>query len=211
MPRYRVSFTRDWGVGRWGFLDRFFHDLGGREADPGSMQNAWLLEYKGTARRLGRQLAQALNIQEADLRRFGPIFDIEELSEPRSAKPKSQPETPAPPTEIPPEPGAIPRMDASRVETTESKAAPEGPAAPSWLGSADVEDIELEVPPEEVDVEEAESGAAIELGPPPNTVTSRLDDLFRIRSRKQAEGGSRAETLAALNKRRSAPSRTGSA
>ena len=83
MARYRVEFSRDWILGRWGFTDRLFHELGGRVTEPSRLENAWLVEYRGNARTLGRYLSSALNIQVADFERYGTIFEIQELADER--------------------------------------------------------------------------------------------------------------------------------
>lgn len=85
MARYRVEFCRDWILGRWGFTDRLFFELGGKVTEPSRLENAWLVEYRGDARALGRYLSEALNIQEADYERFGAIFEIQEV--PGDSKP----------------------------------------------------------------------------------------------------------------------------
>jgi hypothetical protein len=90
MARYRVEFCRDWILGRWGFTDRLFHELGGKVTEPSRLENAWLVEYRGNARALGQYLSEALNIQEADFRRYGTIFEIQEVSG-RRATPASKP------------------------------------------------------------------------------------------------------------------------
>jgi hypothetical protein len=86
MARYRVEFCREWILGRWGFTDRLFHDLGGKVTEPSRLENAWLVDYRGNARNLGKLLSEALNIQEKDYEQFGAIFEIQELSsDPRPA------------------------------------------------------------------------------------------------------------------------------
>jgi len=81
MAMYRVEFARDWITGRWGFTDRVFQDLKGRETEPSRLENAWLVEFTGQPPALGRLLSQRLNIQEKDFRRFGPIFEITVVSQ----------------------------------------------------------------------------------------------------------------------------------
>jgi hypothetical protein len=94
MTRYRVEFCRDWLLGRWGFTDRLFNKLGGKETEPSRLENAWLLNFKGNPRALGRFLSHELNIQKADFDRFGTIFEIQELTGP--AEPETNPEPPPP-------------------------------------------------------------------------------------------------------------------
>lgn len=88
MTLYRVEFSRDWITGRWGFTDRVFSDMKGRETEPSRLENAWLLEFQGTASDLGDLLSERLNIQRADLRRFGTIFEITILSKPHGPEPR---------------------------------------------------------------------------------------------------------------------------
>ena len=76
MAMYRVEFAREWITGRWGFTDRVFRELNGRETEPSRLENAWLIEFSGQPPALGKLLSQRLNIQEKDFRRFGPIFEI---------------------------------------------------------------------------------------------------------------------------------------
>lgn len=78
--RYQVRFDRHWLTGRWGFTDRVFYDLGGRELEPKRISNTWVVQYKGTPGDLGRLLSQLLNIQAADHQRFGAIFEVSEIS-----------------------------------------------------------------------------------------------------------------------------------
>lgn len=87
MARYRVEFCRDWILGRWGFTDRLFHELGGKVTEPSRLENAWLVEYRGNARALGQFLSEALNIQAADFQRYGIIFEIQEVPGGRPASP----------------------------------------------------------------------------------------------------------------------------
>jgi len=82
MARYRVEFSRDWLTGRWGFTDRLFNRLGGRETEPSHLEDAWLVEFHGTPRNLGKILSKALNIQAEDYRRFGTIFEVQEVDAP---------------------------------------------------------------------------------------------------------------------------------
>ncbi len=91
MARYRVEFCRDWILGRWGFTDRLFFELGGKVTEPSRLENAWLVDYRGNAQALGRYLSEALNIQEADFERFGTIFEIQELpGDPPPPRPRPQ-------------------------------------------------------------------------------------------------------------------------
>ena len=76
MALYRVEFARDWIMGRWGFTDRVFQQMKGRETEPSRLENAWLVDFPGHPPALGQLLSQKLNIQEKDFRRFGPIFEI---------------------------------------------------------------------------------------------------------------------------------------
>ncbi len=80
MYLYRVEFSRDWITGRWGYVDRIFFELKGRETEPSRLENAWLVGYPGAADRLGRRLSNLLNIQARDFARFGTIFEITRLS-----------------------------------------------------------------------------------------------------------------------------------
>jgi hypothetical protein len=93
MARYRVEFSRDWILGRWGFTDRLFHDLGGKVTEPSRLENAWVVDFRGNAGNLGKYLMTALNIQERDYERFGAIFEIQELSSdpPRATKARAHP------------------------------------------------------------------------------------------------------------------------
>jgi len=91
MPKYRVSFINDWITGRWGFTDRVFHDLKGREADPTHSENAWVVNFTGSAEALGRILTKHLNIQAMDFERFGSIFEIT-----RELDPGEEPVKPTP-------------------------------------------------------------------------------------------------------------------
>lgn len=88
MTLYRVEFARDWITGRWGFTDRVLTELNGRETEPSRLENAWMLEYAGTASDLGDLLSERLNIQRADLRRVGTIFEITILSAPHGPEPR---------------------------------------------------------------------------------------------------------------------------
>ena len=76
MTYYRVDFSDDWIKGRWGFTDRVFDRLNGREVDSAGMINAWLLNFKGGPAELGDLLTDLLTIQPRDFHRFGAIFEI---------------------------------------------------------------------------------------------------------------------------------------
>lgn len=80
MTRYRVEFDKSWIMGRWGFTDRVFYTLGGSEAEPKGVSDAWVVSYKGKPRDLGLLLQQRLNIDSADLSEFGTIFEISEVA-----------------------------------------------------------------------------------------------------------------------------------
>ncbi|HKI99427.1 MAG TPA: hypothetical protein VKB51_13220 [bacterium] len=88
MTLYRVEFANEWITGRWGFTDRVLTELGARVTEPSRLENAWLLRFNGTASDLGDRLSQELNIQRADFRRFGTIFQITILSEPHGPEPR---------------------------------------------------------------------------------------------------------------------------
>lgn len=90
MARYRVEFSRDWILGRWGFTDRLFHDLGGKVTEPSRLENAWLVDYRGNASALGKLLSKELNIQERDYERYGAIFEIQQLSGDPAPVPRSR-------------------------------------------------------------------------------------------------------------------------
>ena len=85
MARYRVEFSRDWIMGRWGFIDRMFYDMGGRPADRARLENAWLVDFKQGPGELGKMLAGRLDLKQADYSQFGVIFDIRELGRPEAA------------------------------------------------------------------------------------------------------------------------------
>jgi hypothetical protein len=203
MPRYRVAFSRDWALGRWGYLDRFFHDLGGRESEPAGLQNAWVVAYRGPARRLGRELAMALHIQEADYLRFGPIFEIEEIAGERRAGRKSPAPGPAPAasgeTSAEPQPAA--------AESSSGSTAP--PSGPSWVADAVVEDVSLggEAAPGEGPHAPAGFGKRSEDPGLEESLSSRgtqdrWDDLFRIRKQSRPRGHRRADAIAGASRRR---------
>jgi hypothetical protein len=203
MPRYRIAFAREWSVGRWGYLDRFFHDLGGRESEPSGLENAWVVDFRGNPRRLGRELAMALNIAEADFRKFGPIFEIEELAGPRPP-PVRREEPPA-------------RTEASAPQDWEPAAAPrEEPApqpeepepGPTWIQAADVEDVPAEAASAEPladtppGAQHATSAAANPVGDSASRAQTRWDDLFRIRRRNRPIGRHRAEVISEAARRK---------
>jgi hypothetical protein len=208
MPRYRLAFSREWALGRWGYLDRFFHDLGGHPSEPSGLDNAWIVEYRGQARRLGRELAKALNIQETDYRKFGPIFEIEEIAGPRRSK------------RAPAEPRHAEASDSARAEEQATEAAAgaadtaeallaESQQGPSWLANTEVEDVAVDDAAEagsEIDTatglgargvgaESAEGGSS-------QGVKARLDDLFRIRTRGKPKARRRADAIAGASRRR---------
>ncbi|MBI3993922.1 MAG: hypothetical protein HY342_11665 [Candidatus Lambdaproteobacteria bacterium] len=79
MTRYRVDFDRRWIMGRWGFTDRVFYTLGGVEAPPKGLSNAWEVSFRGKPRDLGLLLQQRLHIDSTDQSQFGTIFEITEL------------------------------------------------------------------------------------------------------------------------------------
>ena len=88
MAQYRVEFCKDWLQGRWGFTDRVFNLMGGRETEPTRLENAWLVNFKGSPAALGALLTRELNIQKVDFTRFGAIFEIQPLATPaKPAKP----------------------------------------------------------------------------------------------------------------------------
>ena len=64
MARYRIEFSRDWLRGRWGYIDRIFFKLGGKETEPSRTEDAWLVEYKGKPRALGAYLTDVLELKE---------------------------------------------------------------------------------------------------------------------------------------------------
>lgn len=93
MATYRVEFIRDWITGRWGFTDRVFSALKGKETEPSRLENAWIVRFTGKPDALGKMLSQKLNIQPGDFKRYGPIFEITQLdagpveSKPTATKP----------------------------------------------------------------------------------------------------------------------------
>jgi hypothetical protein len=105
MTLYRVEFAKEWITGRWGFTDRVFTELKGRETEPSRLENAWLVNFRGTASDLGDLLTERLNIQRADLRQLGTIFQITILSKPHGPEPRRSRARalapPAPPWERP--------------------------------------------------------------------------------------------------------------
>lgn len=203
MPRYRVAFSREWAMGRWGYLDRFFHDLGGRESEPAGLQNAWVVEYRGQARRLGRELAMALHIQEADYLRFGPIFEIEEISAERHTARKdsaarARPEASGEAAEEPRHAAAAP---------SPGSAAP--PSGPSWVADSVVEDVFTGAEPAPEDGPHAPPGfgsraadPAMEESLSSRRPQERWDDLFRIRRQSRPRGTRRADAIAGASRRR---------
>ena len=66
-------------MGHWGFIDRMFYDMGGKPADRGRLENAWLVDYPDGADHLGKMLSKRLDLKDKDLSQFGTIFDIREL------------------------------------------------------------------------------------------------------------------------------------
>jgi hypothetical protein len=82
MARYRIEFSRDWIRGRWGYIDRIFSRLGGKETEPSRTENAWFVEFKGKPRELGKYLSERLNLKHRDFHQFGTIFEITEVSSP---------------------------------------------------------------------------------------------------------------------------------
>ena len=88
MAFYRVEFSEDWIKGRWGFTDRVFTQLKGRETEPSRLENAWLVNFNGSPAALGVLLSDQLNIQAKDFRRFGNIFQIMVLEADRDLVPK---------------------------------------------------------------------------------------------------------------------------
>lgn len=85
MARFRVQFSRDWIRGRWGFIDRMFHDLGGKETEPSRTDNAWLVEFRGNPQDLGRYLSERLELKWKDVSQFGSIFNISEIPSPNGS------------------------------------------------------------------------------------------------------------------------------
>ena len=76
MAHYRVEFSSEWIMGRWGFIDRMFHDMGGRPSDAARLENAWLVDFKLGPGALGKLLSERLHLKQADFFKFGVIFDI---------------------------------------------------------------------------------------------------------------------------------------
>jgi hypothetical protein len=207
MPRYRIAFAREWALGRWGYLDRFFHDLGGRESEPSGLENAWLVDYRGNARRLGRELAMALNIASGDFRKYGPIFEIEELAAP--LPPETREEEPPAGTDDAARPAAEPVAASPKVTIEGAHLPPaEFPSGPTWTHAADVEDATLEgdvaAAPGEAPCAAQEAGApAKDRGESaaPRSQT-RVDDLFRIRKRSRPVGRHRADAISGATRRK---------
>ena len=203
MPRYRIAFAREWALGRWGYLDRFFHDLGGRESEPSGLANAWVVDYRGNPRRLGRELALALNIAAGDYQKYGPFFEIEELAGPRP--PAARDEEPPPGADATPSAGPEPAADAAEAP---SQAPAETPTGPTWIHAADVEDATLESEFAEPGGESPFSAQGTAVSPvEPDTGSSprgqtRRDDLFRIRRRTRPLGHHRAEAISSAIRRK---------
>ena len=63
MTIYHVEFSKDWITGRWGFTDRVLTELNARVTEPSRLENAWVLNFAGTASDLGDLLSERLNIQ----------------------------------------------------------------------------------------------------------------------------------------------------
>jgi len=203
MPRYRIAFAREWALGRWGYLDRFFHDLGGRESEPSGLANAWVVDFRGNPRRLGRELAMALNIAEGDFRKYGPIFEIEELADPRPQ--------PAREEESSPDPNAAASADreppADASESHEPRSG-ENPSGPTWIHAADVEDATLEADLAEpiggspfLAQKDSDSGES-QGGDTASGPKTRWEDLFRIRRRTRPIGHHRAEAISGAARRK---------
>ncbi|MBI4082294.1 MAG: hypothetical protein HY423_06750 [Candidatus Lambdaproteobacteria bacterium] len=85
MARYRVEFSREWILGRWGFTDRVFYELGGVVTEPSRLENAWLVEFRGKPRALGQIIVGKLGIHAGDRARYGTIFEITEMPPPEPA------------------------------------------------------------------------------------------------------------------------------
>lgn len=103
MTVYRVEFSRDWITGRWGFTDRTMTNLNGRVTEPSRLENAWIVNFQGTASDLGDLLSERLNIGPEHLKRFGTIFEITILTAPHGPEPRRSrrraTDPPAPPWE----------------------------------------------------------------------------------------------------------------
>ena len=91
MARYRIQFSREWIRGRWGFINRMFEQLGGRVTEPSRTENAWFLEFRGDAEKLGQFVSDKLEIKGDDFRQFGSIFEIEQVNRPTPKR--SEPDT----------------------------------------------------------------------------------------------------------------------
>ena len=100
MTFYRVDFSNDWIMGRWGFTDRLFHQLKGRGVDSIGLENAWLLNFNGGPAELGDLLTDRLTIQPRDFHRFGTIFEIAVMEADRELLPE-RPRPPAGPKRPP--------------------------------------------------------------------------------------------------------------
>lgn len=59
-----------------------FFQMGGKVTDASRLENAWVLQFKGTATGLGNLITKNLEINPADLQTFGTIFEITELDAP---------------------------------------------------------------------------------------------------------------------------------
>jgi len=79
MARYRIEFSREWIRGRWGFIDNIFNELGGRVSEPSRTENAWIVNFKGDARTLGRYMSDRLELTQEHFRQFGSIFEITQV------------------------------------------------------------------------------------------------------------------------------------
>ena len=80
MALYRVKFSKEWVMGRWGFIDRMFYEMGGRPTDSARLENTWLVDFQSGPRELGKLLSERLYVKPVDYSRFGVIFDIQELA-----------------------------------------------------------------------------------------------------------------------------------
>ncbi|MEE8435839.1 MAG: hypothetical protein V3S64_13730 [bacterium] len=96
MTFYRVDFSSDWIKGRWGFTDRVFDQLKGREVDSAGLENAWLLDFKGGPGELGDLLTDLLTIKPRDFHRFGTIFEIAVMEADQDKMPERPRARPAP-------------------------------------------------------------------------------------------------------------------
>jgi hypothetical protein len=100
MALYRVEFSNDWIMGRWGFTDAALSRLKGRVTEPSRLENAWVVDFPGSPAALGDLLSARLNIQASDYARCGTIFEITILSGSPAAMPRRprsrQPAAPPP-------------------------------------------------------------------------------------------------------------------